>query len=465
MSDEEDDMYSDHHDAEYGSEDEGPGAEELWFGPRKGTRVDELPDQYRWGLVLNARNNRRRYGRDFGELHEEYLDWLCERQDPMSIKMWFDRRYQGGPGSKGSTVGDLFQNPRDWNWYMDRDEDVIWRPILVEILARYVVYQAEHRGGDLVQPTGETLTWKVVLKRMEERPVLAHRGGRGILDEYGLSDVMPARYDRMVWYDYEDDYDVYGDETDYIYGYEEDERESDADEDDGTDEDDEVEEEDGAKNDLPPSLTHQESHGIKNPDGGDLSGNLTTLDDGYGEGDYSPESSDSEDYEWVSKKTGAVIDDVDDSMLFTNEVPQAQSSPSKKASTIPQNPATPQPKGGPREYIDLTGSTSTTRSLQSQNSPGDDGNANDDEPVFSPLKKENIQSNAPAVKLEESSTGNKPNTSAAQPEPLATPLKRQRSPSALNAAAEDESPTKKIRTATSQLILVGPDDDESAAPN
>ncbi|KAI4862101.1 hypothetical protein F4820DRAFT_431580 [Hypoxylon rubiginosum] len=105
-----------------------PGATIMWFGIFKGTRLDELPDHYRWALVRFARERPCPILNGFKDLHEEYMSWTDATQSPMSTTVWFGRY-------KGYELRVLYARPKVWWWLV---ENCVWGPELESIEQRYL---------------------------------------------------------------------------------------------------------------------------------------------------------------------------------------------------------------------------------------------------------------------------------------------------------------------------------------
>ncbi|KAI1078627.1 hypothetical protein F5B20DRAFT_546757 [Whalleya microplaca] len=92
--------------------------------------------------------------KEFGQLHDKYLEWLDEQQSPFSTEVWFGE-YEGYEIRKIP--------PRRWRWLKANCDK--WNGILQEIEDRYEVWKEKHPRRAcasrakpvIVNPVGEKL--------------------------------------------------------------------------------------------------------------------------------------------------------------------------------------------------------------------------------------------------------------------------------------------------------------------
>lgn len=74
----------------------------------------------------------------FREQHARYLDWLDERRNPLSTKIWFGKY-------KGCEIRRFYMVSRSWNWLLChcRDWREDWHDDLIDIQRRYVAWKAK----------------------------------------------------------------------------------------------------------------------------------------------------------------------------------------------------------------------------------------------------------------------------------------------------------------------------------
>ncbi|KAI1096755.1 hypothetical protein F5B19DRAFT_487964 [Rostrohypoxylon terebratum] len=112
-------------------------------GRHRGTRLDQLDGNYRWGIYRLAREEPEQ-----SWLHDEYMAWLDERQNPLSHKIWFGRYWKGKP------LEHSYKTPGSWKFMINNSS---WGPELKGIERRYKAWLAKHPNVAPARPSFQRL--------------------------------------------------------------------------------------------------------------------------------------------------------------------------------------------------------------------------------------------------------------------------------------------------------------------